>query len=445
MEILRTIIRFVIIAIALGILIFLSVSLFRLIPLGIEQLASATVSLGERKSLTSTSTNTDTQRTATPAPVTQDGLNGLYNPNGDIVILDKATTTRTQPNPVATQPTTPRSTQTRTVYYPPVYQNSGRKNLKVTFNTLGAIRNGQFVQTTAFTTTDTVSLKFTILNEEDTETGPWAMRVDMPAALGADKTKILNNLNSIPGESSYTGEVRFDGIDMSQGTPVIRITLDIYNQVSEQNESDNTLAIELRNVANTSYNNGCYYNGSYYNTCPSTTYTTCYYNGTYYYNCINGYPSGVNNNTYNQCWNGSYYYNCNTGYDTGYNNGNYGTPNLYITSFEVGRIVNGSFYAQTTFNYGERIAIRAYVRNNGGYSTNSWSTRLNVYDSNNYSRDISTGTESPIPANGEKVVTYEIDALTRGNNKLTFYVDSSNNIYESNEGDNTTQINVQVY
>ncbi len=452
MQILRTIVRVFIITIAVGLLIFLSVSLFKLIPAGIEQLASATVSLGKRTSL-NTATTTDTQRTAQPAPVSEDGLNGVYDSKGDIVILDERTVSTSSSNTTAQPASTPRkSTRTYTTYrttysstgntyynpndVPPEEQSpNGGKNLKVTFASIGVIRNGQFIKTNTFNTNDTVSMHFTIINEEDTPTGPWAMRVEMPALASADKVKVLTNLDSIPGESSYTGEVRFDGIDLSQGAPVIRVILDIYNQVAERNENDNILAVQLNNVTNNSY----YYNN--YNNCTNGT----YYNG--YYSCNNPYYT---NNT--NCANGGYYnngyYTCYTNWydNTGYYNNNYGTsPNLYISSLEIGRIINGSFYAQTTFNYGDQITVRAHVRNNGGYTNNSWISRLNIYDANNYSRDISNGTESPIAANGESVITYTVDGLARGSNRLTFYADSSNNISESNESDNSSQINVQVY
>lgn len=422
MSILRIIIRFLIIAVAIGLLIFLSVSLFRLIPAGINQLASATVSLGKKNSLQQATTTqaTTTQNNPTIAPVTSDGLTGTYDTQGDIVILDEKTsrTSSTKSTTGQTTYTAPRTVaRYYTIYNPTQYIPNRGKNLKVTFTSIGVIRNGQYIQTNSFNTTDTVSMRFTILNEDYSSTGTWGMRVEMPAAAGADKVKVLNNLASISGESSYTGEVRFDGIDLSQGVPVIRIYLDIYNEVAESNENDNTLAVELRNVTNT------YYNNNYYN---------------------NTYPDS---NYYHNCFNGTYYYTCNGNnwYDSGYNNGNNNTaPNLYISSVEFGKIVNGTFYSQTTFNYGERVIVRARIRNNGGYVNNYWSTRLNIYDANNFNRDISNGNQSPITSNGETTVTYEIDNLTRGSNRITLYADSQNNISESNEYDNSTQYTIQV-
>ena len=391
---------------------FLSISLFRLIPAGINQLASATVSLTQKTPDTVATTTQTVQKDPTPAPVTEDGLNGAYDNTdantGDIVVLEKTKTTTSVSKTPAPSYTSTQKYYTRT--YVPV-QLSGRKNLKVTFTSIGIIQNGIYTQTNSFNTANTVSMRFVVSNEEDTPTGTWSMRVEMPATGGADKVKVLNNLNSIPGVSSYTGEVRFDGIDLSQGTPVIRVYLDVYNQVAESNENDNLLAVELKNVISNSIYNGTYYNTNYYNNC---------YNGSYYYPCTN--------------------------YDSGYYNGNNNTtPNLYISSLEIGRYSNGTFYPQTTFNYGDTVTVRARVRNNGGYFNNSWQTRLSVYDANNYSRDITNGNESPLSSNGETTVTYDINNLTRGSNRLTFYADTQNNVSESNEGDNTSQITIQVY
>lgn len=431
MTILRTIIRFLIIAIAIGLLVFLSISLFRLIPAGINQLASATVSLGKQTPIaTAPATTTTTQGNPTAAPVTEDGLNGVYDKKGDIVILDEPTKAPTK----TTSYTAPKKTYSYVApktYYTtntqPQYVNVGGKNLKVTFSSIGVIRNGQYIRTNTFQTTDTVSMRFTILNEEKSPTGTWGMRVEMPAAVGADKVKVLNNLQSIFGESSYTGEVRFDGIDLSAGTPVIRIFLDIYNQVSETNEGDNILAIEMRNVTNTNYNNGNYTNG--------------YWSNGYYYTYNNGYDVNYTHN----CFNGVNYYNCNNNnwYNNGSNNGT--QPNLYISTLELGRLVNGSFVAQTTFNFGDIVVVRARVRNNGGFMNTSWSTRLNIFDANNYSRDMNGGSQSALSSNSETTVTYELTNLARGNNRLMFYIDSLNNISESNEGDNSITQNIQVY
>lgn len=405
MEILRTILRFLIIIIAIAILVFLSVTLFKLIPRGINQLASATVSLGDRQDLATTTTST-TQPVAQPAPVTDSGLNGVYTNQGDIVILEE-TPVKTTPVKTVTKPAPVKQTYT---YYPQVPALSGRKNLKVTYSTMGIIQNGQFVAANSFNTEDTVSVRFLVINEQDTPTGTWSMQVEMPAREYGDKIKVLNNLNSIPGESSYSVEARFSGIDLSQGTPVVRIYLDSANQVAETNENDNTLAVELRNVTAPYYNNNTNYNNDY--------------NNDYYYN----------NCDYN------YTYNCNGNY----NNTNSYSPDLSIVSFEVGRVINGTFYAQSYINYGEKLAVRARVRNNGGYFSNAWSSKISLVDSNGFTRDFVPGSDSGLASGSESTILYEIDSLTRGFNRITFFADTSNTVNESNEGNNTYQASVQV-
>ncbi|MES2622869.1 MAG: CARDB domain-containing protein [Patescibacteria group bacterium] len=435
MEILRTIIRFLIITIAIGILVFLSVTLFKLIPKGINQLASATVAITDRQTnvATTTATSTYPQQVANPAPVTDSGLNGVYTTKGDIVILEATpnktgTKTQTAPKTVTYSPT-PSYT-----YYPSAPVLTGRKNLHVSLSSIGIINaNGQYVTANSFNTQDTISVRFLVINEQDTPTGPWSLRVDMPAIDTEDRVKILNSLDSIPGESTYTVEARFSGVDLSQGTPIVRINLDPYNQIAESNEGDNTLSAELRNV----YQNN-YYSNSYTN--PYTNYGTNYnynnntngvsYNCAYYSSI--GYVNSANYNTY--CSN--------------YNNTTYNSylPNLYIISFETGKITNGTFYAQSYLNYGDRLAIRAKVRNNGSYFTNSWANRISVIDANGNSRDYVPGSESGLSSGSETTIQYEIDSynLSRGSNRIMFVTDTQNNISESNESDNTYQTYVQV-
>ncbi len=403
MEILRTIIRFLVIIIAIAILVFLSITLFKLIPRGINQLASATVSLGKTETI---ATTTPTQPVAQPAPVTDNGLNGIYTTQGDIVILENAPAkapVKTVAKPVVKTPTY--------TYYNPTPVLSGRKNLRVSYSTMGVILNGQFVARNTFTTEDTISVRFLVLNEQDSPTGSYSMRVEMPAREYDDKVKVLNNLNSIPGGSSYSVEARFSGVDLSQGTPIVRIYLDTENQVAESNESDNTVAVEIKNISNTYYNNTNY----------NYNYNNCDYSGNYSYN-----------------------YNCNNNYSTGYNNNNSYSPNLSIVSLEVGRVINGSFYSQSYVNYGEKLAVRARVRNNGGYFSNSWSSKISLVDSNGYTRDFIPGSDNGLASGSESTILYEIDSLTRGTNRITFMADTSNAVSESNEGDNTQYATVQV-
>lgn len=409
-NILRTIIRFAIILIFLVLLVFLSITLFKLIPIGINQLATSSLSL---TNLASDNATTTDNRINQPVATTTGGLNGVITQNlGDIVI--------SEPKPIVSTTNTSNTTKTPTkvvyvekpVYYPqattyyPTYVTprlTGLKNIKSTLIAVGIIDrySGQFVATNSFNTNDTVSVKYKISNDQDTATGPFSMRVEMPALYSNDQVKYINNIN-IPGRSSYDVEARFDGIN-TYNNAVVRIYTDTNNQVSETNESDNNLFVTLNNVLGGNNNNNC----------------------TYYNNC---YP-------YNDCT----YYNTNC-------NNNYGTANLTIASVQTGKFINGIFYAQNNFNYGDIITIKLRVRNTGGSFTNTWSTRTTYYDNNgtgNFREKVTTG-ERYLGANEETTLTYSIENINRGNTTFNINIDSNNNIYETNEGDNSTSVGVFV-
>ena len=393
MNILRTIIRFAIILVFLVLLVFLSVTLFKLIPLGINQLATASLSITGLDNATTTTT-TVIDRTPQYVATTTGGLNGVVTQSvGDIVISDKPTTVKT--NTVIKTVYVPR-------YYPtpsaPTYTYTGLKNIKASLLSVGIIDRytGQYVSTNSYTSNDTIVVKYQISNDQDTATGPFTMRVDMPATDYNDQSKTISNIN-IPGRSSYNVEARFNGLNTSV-TPVVRIYTDVNNNVYETNENDNTLSVTLNNVVNnTNYNNNC----SYYS-------------------------------------NGYYYNNCNT-------NNNYGQPNLLILSAETGKFVNGVFVTQNNFNYGDAISIKLRVRNTGGSFTNTWSTRTTYYDTNGSFREKVTTGERYLGNNEETTLTFNIDNINRGTINLTTNIDSNNNVYETNENDNTVSLNVNVY
>ncbi len=429
MNILRNILRFGLIAIFVVVLIFLSMKIFNLIPKAINNIASATVSLGSLNEEKPTATSTIPQQ---PSPTTADGLNGVILQPSQTPTQPVASATSTpiptQINRPVTQPQTPSyqtyqpTTQTRTetryIYYPAI---STAKNIKVTLSSIGIINsNGQYVITNSFNSNDTVSVRFKIINEEASPTGLWSMRVTMPASDYADKVKILSNLSSIPGESSYTAEARFTGIDMSQSNPTVYIQADPENQISESNESDNTLSVRLPTVQT-------YYPNTYYNSG-----NTCYLsNG--YYTCPNVYTD--------QCYNINYgYYPCNSNTNT-YNSGN---PNLIISTIETGRMVGGSFYQSTTIPYGERVTVRALVRNTGGHYTNSWTTRLGIQNQGTGYREQNSSYQPPIQPSGDMYVYFDVDNLIRGNHTMTLQADAQNNVSEVDENDNSKTVNVYI-
>jgi hypothetical protein len=343
---------------------------------------------------------------------------------GDIVI--------SEPKPLVTQTNTSNTSVTpktiiktvyveKPVYYPqtthyPIYVTprvTGQKNIKANLIQVGVIsrNSGQFVATNSFNTNDTVSVKYRISNDQDTATGPFTMRVEMPAQYSNDQIKYINNIN-IPARSSYDVEARFDGIN-TYNNAVVRIYTDTNNQVSETNESDNNLFVTLNNILNNNDNNN---NCNYYNNCYNDNYNCTYYN---------------QNNT-----------NCNNGN----NNNNYGTANLTISSVQTGKFINGIFYAQNNFNVGDIITIKLRVRNTGGSFTNTWSTRTTYYDNNGngaFREKITTG-ERYLGSNEETTLTYSMENINRGNTTFNINIDSNNNVYETNEGDNSTSVGVFV-
>ncbi len=399
-NIFKTIIRFTIILVFLVLLVFLSIGLFKIIPAGINQLATASLSI---TGLNENSTTTELVNRNNPnqnIASTTNGLNGVIQSTGDIIIRENTPTTTT----VVQQPTRVIYTQPKTVYYPaPQPVLTGLKNIKTTLLAVGIVDrySGQFVSTNSYTTDDTIVVKYQISNGEDTATGPFSMRVDMPALGINDKTKYINNIN-IPGKSSYSVEARFNGLDTSI-TPAVRIYTDVNGNVAETNENDNNLSVPLNNVVNNNNNNNYNNNCNYYNNC--------------------------NNNNYD-C---NYYNNCNV---------NQGQPNLNITSVQTGRFISGVFYPQNTFSFGDTVFVRLIVRNTGGSFTNTWSTRTTYYDNNNSFREKTTNNERYLSAGEETTLTYSIENVRTGNTTFNIQIDSNNNVFETNENDNGASVNV---
>ena len=370
----------------------LSIALFKLIPKAVNQLATASLTLtGGEKATTTVPVTVD--RNPQPVATTTGGLNGAVTNSGTIVISPNKTTT---PTPVKTT-----YVPTKTYYptYLPAPVKSGRKNIKVVLSSIGVIDRytGQYRVTNTFDTSDTVSVRYIISNSEDTDTGLFSMRVEMPATNSNDQVRYINNLN-IEGNSAYSVEARFDGINTTY-SPAVRIYTDVNNQIAETNEGDNTLTVNLNSNNNNNGNNGN--NGN-----------NCYYSNGTYYNCNN-------------------------------NNGN---ANLIVTAIETGKMVNGNFYSQTSFSYGDTIGIRMRVRNTGGTFSNYWSTRASFYDSTtNNPRNFDTGSQAPLGAGNETSYTFQADGLARGTVTINVIADSNGNVSETNEGDNSSTATVYVY
>jgi hypothetical protein len=279
----------------------------------------------------------------------------------------------------------------RPIYYPATTPTrTGLKNIKVT-------------KTDYYTSGDMIIVRYKILNEQDTATGAFSMRVEMPALNYNDRVRYINDIN-LGGQSAYEVEARFSGLNTSVN-PVVNIYADINNQVNETDENDNFLSVRI-NTVNYNYNNNYNNNCSYYNNC--------------------------NNNNCN------YYNNC---YDN-----NYLSPNLTISSIETGKMINNSFNPQANFAYGDNVALRVRVRNTGDSFRNNWSTRTYFYDMNGVYRSVVTDNELPLNSNGEVTLIIQTNnQINRGNTLFNFSLDTNNNVYESNENDNTANVSAWVY
>jgi len=400
MSIVRTVIRFILILIFLAALIYVSVNLFKLIPKGINQLASATVSLGQLNTSTSTKPIESTEKTPIDVPVTSTGLNSTTasenTTGGDIVIKNtQSNTSNTSDRQVSYTNTyeKPRTTTTRSSYYSTyTYEttNYAGKNLGVIIDHIGIIdkNTGSFLKTNTYRSNDIIVVKFRIFNDQITNAGPLTLRVDMPAYLSEDKVKIINNIN-IPGQSSYDVEARFDGIDMNI-SPIVKIHLDSNDVVKEINENDNISHVNLGTIINNGNN------------------TTINYNND--------------------------------------NNNNGSQVNLNVVSIEVGKMSGTTFIPTSSLNALEKMAVRAKIRNNGGNNySNNFNTRLLVNDGSG-SREFNTYSETSLSADAERIITYEVDSVVRGKTlTISFSVDSNNNVNEYDENDNTLSTSAVVY
>ncbi len=372
---LRTIIRFAIILVFLILLVLLSIALFKLIPKGINQLAESTLSITNNATTSNSSTTLIHKVSENTSTATTSGLSIISS-----VPVETKTNTITKTVYV-----------NRPIYYPATTPTrTGLKNIKVT-------------KTDYYTSGDMIIVRYKILNEQDTATGAFSMRVEMPALNYNDRVRYINDIN-LGGQSAYEVEARFSGLNTSVN-PVVNIYADINNQVNETDENDNFLSVRI-NTVNYNYNNNYNNNCSYYNNC--------------------------NNNNCN------YYNNC---YDN-----NYLSPNLTISSIETGKMINNSFNPQANFAYGDNVALRVRVRNTGDSFRNNWSTRTYFYDMNGVYRSVVTDNELPLNSNGEVTLIIQTNnQINRGNTLFNFSLDTNNNVYESNENDNTANVSAWVY
>lgn len=240
----NTILRILVVGGIIAILVFLSIGIVRVIPRALNALASASVSIG---SLFRNDTATTTPGTgfvvSTSTPSQTPNNNATSTGNG-VVINNPATTTR---------PTTGTG---NTNYNPPATSYYGNTDLAVTITSRGIIdrTTGQFIETNNFNTNDTVIVKFKIENRGTNVTGPWNLRVTMPANNTADRVRESNNNGSLPPGSAVTGQAVFDQPAAGTNT-VFTIAAEPITSVVELNQANN-IATTYFNVSGYNNNSG---------------------------------------------------------------------------------------------------------------------------------------------------------------------------------------------
>lgn len=141
-----------------------------------------------------------------------------------------------------------------------------------------------------------------------------------------------------------------------------------------------------------------------------------------------------------------------TGRGTGSTNNNNNTttnydPNddadLYFGDLEVGRLSGSRFVEDDTAEEGDDVAIRFEVRNKGGESTGSWRFEVDNMPFDNDDTYRSDRQDSLKP--GEvRELTLEFENIDSGNYTIKVILDSSKDVKEESESNNTKTVKLEV-
>lgn len=422
--------QIVAVVVILIVLVFLSIGIVRIVPKALNGLASASLSLGSLfPSGTSTpaSNATSTFIIATSStPISAGGRTTIQNPPQNNVVT---VSTTTRPTNTSGQNT---------------YHVVGNPDLTVTILSQGVIdpRNGNYIPSTTAGTNDTAYVKFKISNIGSGPSGTWSLKVVMPSTSAADQLRQVNNIGSLGAGNSVTGEARFDKAVLS-GSDAVTITADNLGTVQETNESNNT-GIAYFSVSGSSVfgngNNGGSGTIGTVSTIPDLA--------------IQITDVGIldNNNNFVSVPEGSLR-----------------TYNRIALKFNVlnqGQQSTGAWYLRADLNGGNYSTYNGYNSNgyynsDGSYTTNS----SGYYNSNsNYNNGYSNGyyngaysgatygTQTYTPSSAEMSLSggtslsyiISFDNVSAGNNNITITLDSRNNVYESNENNNSQTVNFYV-
>lgn len=385
----KTFLRILIIGAILLILVFLSIGIVRVVPKALSSLASATVSLS---SFFTGSNNDDTTvATSTTTSVNQ-------NNSGFIV----STSTSSDSNATTSFSNilkdkfgtyTPNNfipkSGTNMATYGTYSSNTGTikstcvgngSDIAVNIISKGIINKttGQFIETNTFSTSDTVAVKFKVENRGTCATGLWNLRVQMPSTNSADQVREFNNNQSIPAGLAITGQANFDSA--TTNNPIFTITAANSGDI---NSSNNTASVGL---------------------------------------------VVVNNGTGG------------TGYSDVIVTGD-GRADLAVRILQVGVLsYNNVFipYSNTSsFRTTDRIAVKFEIINQGKTASGAWTFRTELTDAPNANKQYQNPqNEASIASGGKATFTIGFDNVKQGNNSLTIFSDSANQVNEFDENNN---------
>ncbi len=414
----KTFLRILIIGAILLILVFLSIGIVRVVPKALSSLASATVSLGsffngsDNSAKTNTGANTNSTTNSANTTSTNDagfivststsanasGSNatttsysdllknkfGSYGPNS--FIPKSGTNMSTYNTYGSASGANPSTSGSAGATISSACVNTGTSDIAVSIISKGIINRttGQFIETNTFSTNDTVSIKFKVENRGACATGVWNLRVQMPSTNSADQVRDFTNNQSIPGGLAVTGQANFDS--PSTINPVFSVTV-ADNSGKDASSANNTASVALA--------------------------------------VVNGTNTGGNNGT------GS-----NGVIVTGD-----GRADLAVRIVQIGTLgYNNVFIPQSNtsvFRPTDRVAVKFEVINQGKSATGPWTFRAELTDAPNANKQYQNPqSEASIVSGGKATFTIGFDNIRTGNNSITIFTDSMNQVNEFDENNN---------
>ncbi len=152
------------------------------------------------------------------------------NPNGSVNELNTANNAQQVTFKLGTNNSNNNGNTTANQYNPNI-----SADLLIRITDIGVLRNGQFVSTNSFNTSDHIAVKFDVTNVGGTSSGSWSLKANIPTQ-NSDYYTAASNVSLQPGQKTSL-TLGFDGL--SSGTRDISIQVDYTNNLSENNESNN--------------------------------------------------------------------------------------------------------------------------------------------------------------------------------------------------------------